>query len=103
MVCAAVSGGADSVALLTFLLSLQEPMQLTITACHLNHCLRGAEADRDERFVRELCRCCGVPLTVERDPGGRTGPAGASLGGDGRPQGAGMPSSSGLHRETGCR
>ena len=67
-VCAAVSGGADSVALLTFLLSLRESMQLTITACHLNHCLRGAEADRDERFVRELCRRCGVPLTVERIP-----------------------------------
>lgn len=44
-VCAPVSGGADSAALLAFLLSLREPMGLTVTACHLNHCLRGAEAD----------------------------------------------------------
>ena len=65
-VCAAVSGGADSAALLAFLLSLREPMGLTVTACHLNHCLRGAEADRDEAFVRELCQRWQVPLTVER-------------------------------------
>lgn len=67
-VCAAVSGGADSVALLAFLLSLRDSMGLTVTACHLNHCLRGEEADRDETFVRELCRRWQVPLTVERIP-----------------------------------
>lgn len=67
-VCAAVSGGADSAALLAFLLSLRDSMGLTVTACHLNHCLRGEEADRDEAFVRELCRRWQVPLTVERVP-----------------------------------
>ena len=67
-VCAAVSGGADSVALLSFLCSLREEMGLHVTACHLNHNLRGAEADRDEAFVRELCRRWGVELTVESVP-----------------------------------
>ena len=67
-VCAAVSGGADSAALLAFLLSLRDSMGLAVTACHLNHCLRGEEADRDEAFVRELCRRWQVPLTVERVP-----------------------------------
>ena len=63
-VCAAVSGGADSAALLAFLLSLREPMGLTVTACHLNHCLRGAEADRDEAFVRDWCREREIPFAA---------------------------------------
>ncbi len=68
LVCAAVSGGADSVALLHFLLSLRPVLGLRVTACHLNHNLRGTEADRDEAFVRELCRSWQVPLTVESVP-----------------------------------
>lgn len=64
-VIAAVSGGADSVALLDFLCSLWE-YQLTIRACHLNHCLRGKESDRDEELVRSMCREYGVPLDVRR-------------------------------------
>ena len=44
-VIAAVSGGADSVALLDFLCSLSG-WNLKIRACHLNHCLRGEESDR---------------------------------------------------------
>jgi tRNA(Ile)-lysidine synthase len=54
-VTAAVSGGADSVALLDFLCSLTG-MGLTVRACHLNHCLRGAESDRDEQLVRTMWR-----------------------------------------------
>ena len=50
-VAAAVSGGADSVALLDFLCSLTG-LGLTVRACHLNHCLRGEESDRDEQLVR---------------------------------------------------
>lgn len=64
-VTAAVSGGADSVALLDFLCSISE-YDLTIRACHLNHCLRGAESDRDEQLVRTMCREYGVPLDVCR-------------------------------------
>jgi tRNA(Ile)-lysidine synthase len=48
----AVSGGADSVALLRALLSLPRPGRLIIA--HLNHALRGAESDADEAFVRNL-------------------------------------------------
>ncbi len=61
-VLAALSGGADSVALLRVLLALGYPVR----AFHLNHCLRGAEADRDEAFCRAICERLGVTLTVER-------------------------------------
>ena len=59
-VCAALSGGADSTALL---LALRE-LGYRVSAFHLNHCLRGAESDRDEAFVRaadSAPRCGGVP------------------------------------------
>ena len=61
-VLAAVSGGADSAALLCCLHALG----CDVAAAHLNHCLRGSESDRDEAFVRALCEKLGVPLTVER-------------------------------------
>lgn len=64
-VMAAVSGGADSVALLDFLCSLTD-MDLTVRACHLNHCLRGEESDRDEQLVRTMCKQYGVPLDLRR-------------------------------------
>ncbi|HAG04023.1 MAG TPA: tRNA lysidine(34) synthetase TilS [Lachnospiraceae bacterium] len=50
-----VSGGADSVCLLLLLWELKEKYSLSITAVHVNHCIRGAEADTDELFVKELC------------------------------------------------
>lgn len=56
------SGGADSCALLHFLISLREQFHLTVSACHINHQLRGAEADRDENFVSEMCQKYSVPL-----------------------------------------
>lgn len=59
----AVSGGADSVCMLHVLLSLRETLGIELRAAHFNHHLRGEEADRDERFVRELCRTLGVPLS----------------------------------------
>lgn len=65
-VTVALSGGADSVALLLLFLQAREAFGLTVSAAHMNHGLRGAEADRDEAFVRELCRRLAVPLTVER-------------------------------------
>lgn len=57
-----LSGGADSVALL---LSLRE-LGAEVCACHLNHQLRGKEAERDERFCRALCERLGVPFLSER-------------------------------------
>ncbi len=68
-VCVALSGGADSVALLVALDEanrLKQPLGAVLSAVHVHHGLRGAEADGDEAFVRDLCEQMGVPLTVER-------------------------------------
>ena len=60
----ALSGGADSTALL---LSLCEKIGAErVCAFHLNHCLRGEESDRDERFCRELCETLGVSFKLSR-------------------------------------
>ena len=64
--CAAVSGGADSMALLHLLLLLRPVFGYELSACHVNHGLRGAAADRDEAFVRAACERLGVPLRVFR-------------------------------------
>ena len=63
IVCA-VSGGADSMALLWALFLLKEEWDLDISAAHFNHRLRGAESDRDEAFVREFCAGYKIPLHV---------------------------------------
>lgn len=54
----ALSGGADSVALLRVLLSLGYQLE----AAHCNFQLRGEESMRDERFVEQLCSCLNIPL-----------------------------------------
>ncbi len=58
-----LSGGADSVALLVLLEALGGKR---LHAVHVNHGLRGADADGDEAFVRRLCAEKNVPLTVCR-------------------------------------
>ncbi|MBQ9516148.1 MAG: tRNA lysidine(34) synthetase TilS [Ruminococcus sp.] len=65
-VIVALSGGADSVTLLHILYLLKEKYELTLHAAHLNHGIRGEEADRDEDFVRGLCGELGIPLHVRR-------------------------------------
>ena len=65
-VIAAFSGGADSAALLHFLQSLREEWHIELSACHINHMLRGEESFRDEEFCRGFCRRLGVPLLVRR-------------------------------------
>ena len=65
-VTAAVSGGADSVAMLFALMLMRDTVDFHLEAAHFNHCLRGAESDRDEQFVRELCEGFHIPLTVGR-------------------------------------
>jgi len=52
----AVSGGADSVALLRLLLDLRQELGIVVSVVHFNHKLRGADADADEQFVADLAR-----------------------------------------------
>ena len=61
-VTVALSGGADSVAMLHLLLSLRDPLGITVCAAHFNHHLRGDESRRDEDFCRDLCARLQVPL-----------------------------------------
>ena len=63
LVCA-VSGGADSMALLWGAYLLKDMLGITLSAAHFNHGLRGAESDRDEAFVREFCDRFEIPLFV---------------------------------------
>ncbi len=65
-VVVALSGGADSVALLCSLNSVKEKYNITLYACHINHLIRGDEADRDEQFVVDLCNRLGIELFTKR-------------------------------------
>lgn len=60
------SGGGDSSALLHALLSCQGDCGITPVALHLNHCMRGDEAERDERHCRRFCAAHGVTLRICR-------------------------------------
>ncbi len=59
-ILAALSGGPDSVLLLHLLKKFQKKFQLKIAAFHLNHKIRGKDADRDESFCKKLCAALGV-------------------------------------------
>ena len=61
---AAVSGGADSMALLLLLRQLQPEFGYQLSACHVNHGLRGSAAQADQEFVQQACGRLGVPLQV---------------------------------------
>jgi tRNA(Ile)-lysidine synthase len=64
----ALSGGADSVCLLSLMKKLGDDIGLEISAVHVNHMLRGADSDEDEEFCRSLCEAMEVPLrTYRRD------------------------------------
>lgn len=61
-VICAVSGGADSMALLMGLYLLREKLDFTLEAAHFNHCLRGSESDADEVFVCDFCKGLDLPF-----------------------------------------
>lgn len=63
-VIAAVSGGADSMAMLLFLMKIRERYSLSLTVAHVNHGLRGEEARRDENYVRSFCEKNGLRFEV---------------------------------------
>nr|MBR2040323.1 tRNA lysidine(34) synthetase TilS [Clostridia bacterium] len=66
VVTVALSGGADSVALLYALNQLKNDLGITLKAVHLNHQIRGDEALRDESFVKDFCDSLNIELICER-------------------------------------
>lgn len=77
---AAVSGGADSLAMVLALAWLRESCGLRLAVGHVNHGLRKTEADEDEQFVRGLARDLGLRVHVRRvQVGGGHGPRGEGL------------------------
>ena len=60
----AVSGGADSMALLWGMHLLKDKLGICLQAAHFNHNLRGEESDRDEAFVRNFCQIHGIPCHI---------------------------------------
>ena len=65
-VCCALSGGADSAALLLVMKALSAELGFSVAAVHINHLLRGEESDRDERFCQALCEKQNIPLKIFR-------------------------------------
>ena len=55
-VLCAVSGGRDSMCMLCILKALEEDLHIKVCAAHYNHGIRGEEANRDEKFVRDYCQ-----------------------------------------------
>ena len=66
-VIAGISGGADSLALLLLLDRLRGPLNLLLTAAHLNHGLRGAAADEDQAFVSDWCSRLGIAFIARHE------------------------------------
>jgi tRNA(Ile)-lysidine synthase len=60
-----VSGGPDSVVLLHFLYDLREDLQLHLEVAHLQHGIRGPEAQEDARFVEVLTTKLGLPFHLK--------------------------------------
>ena len=63
----AVSGGADSVALLLLLVELQKRLGIVLSVVHFNHKLRGRPSDADEHSVAKLAKQLGLPLDSSRE------------------------------------
>jgi tRNA(Ile)-lysidine synthase len=63
----AVSGGADSVALLRLLQSERGKLGVKLLVVHFDHCLRGAASDADAEFVADLAQSCGLPFILDRE------------------------------------
>ena len=67
-VAVAVSGGADSVALLLLLLELRGELGIVLSVAHVNHKLRGEESEEDEQFVADLARRHDLEFSVRAAP-----------------------------------
>jgi tRNA(Ile)-lysidine synthase len=62
----ALSGGPDSTTALAAMAELSKELDFRLAACHVNHGIRGKEADADQMFCEELCRSLRIPLEVRR-------------------------------------
>lgn len=62
----ALSGGADSVALLHLLADARESMHLALVAAHIDHCIRGDESRADAEFCREMCQALNIEFHLRR-------------------------------------
>ena len=65
-VLVALSGGPDSVCLLHILCELKEKLKIDVGAAHVNHMLRGSDADNDENFTRNLCQGLNIEYYCKR-------------------------------------
>jgi tRNA(Ile)-lysidine synthase len=65
-VIVAFSGGPDSTCLLYILNGLKKKLGITLFGAHLNHCLRGAESDRDEEYARKICESLNIDFYSKR-------------------------------------
>lgn len=64
LVAAGVSGGGDSMAMLDILKRLSGQYGFALWAVHVNHGIRGEEADRDQRLVEDICKGMHIPCSV---------------------------------------
>lgn len=64
-VVVAVSGGADSMAMLNFLLSVKEKFNLHIIVAHIEHGIRGEESKADAEFVKDYCKKNNVDFKIK--------------------------------------
>jgi tRNA(Ile)-lysidine synthase len=69
-ICVAISGGADSVALLLTLhaanSTTRDSLGVGLSAVHINHNLRGEESNADQQFVEDLCISLDIPLHLHQ-------------------------------------
>ncbi|MDZ4994651.1 tRNA lysidine(34) synthetase TilS [Clostridium perfringens] len=65
-VLVALSGGPDSVCLLHILSEIRDLLHIEVYAAHVNHCLRGESALKDEAYVKELCKRLNIECFVKR-------------------------------------
>ena len=76
----AFSGGADSLALLLMLHGLKEELQIDLGACHVNHMLRGKNAEEDETFCSEIAKKLAIPFySIRKDVKGYAKKKGMSI------------------------
>lgn len=64
VILAGVSGGGDSMTMLSLLQKLQKELDFTLCAVHVHHGIRGSEADRDRLLVEETCSVWNIPCSV---------------------------------------